>query len=292
MPRRARAHYQSRQETATVVLGPEGCRGPGCRTPPGSAAGCTSCATRWLIRQERPAPSSPPSPPRRHPARTERRMGSATRPLHDPCMGTSGSSRLRSEFSLLSRTTAVIGRGGVTDRSGRRGSWLVERKTCCAATLYSVGSPGTRTMMQASASTTKLPGRRTLSGKRSKDHVMYRVAATSGVSGRPAGQRLPPSLPSAGGRRHHLSHPDTLRDLAGADHPPQGDQQLSSQGDDHCHPRSAAAVGGPLAIPANQRTVLLKDQETPGELDHSAPHPRIPGPRETALAAPRTALVG
>jgi hypothetical protein len=39
------------------------------------------------------------------------------------------------------------------------------------------------------------PGRRALSGKRSKDHVIGRVAATSGTSGWLVGQSLPHALP-------------------------------------------------------------------------------------------------
>src|SRR6266511_3720323 len=176
--------------------------------------------------------------------------------------------------------------------SSQRGSRFAARTMRCAATLYSVGPCRTRTMMQASASTTRLPG-----GGPSLESGP-KTMSSAGLPPPPERQdgwsvspcRTPCRL--SGGRRDRLSQPDPVVNLAGLDHPPQGDQQLAGERHDHRHARPSTPVGGTLAIPSDQGAVLLKDQETPGELDHAAPYPRVSGTGQASLPAPRSALVG
>ena len=81
-----------------------------------------------------------------------------------------------------------------------------------------------------------------------------------------------PSRRSGRRPQHHA-----VRDLAGGDHVPQGDEQLSGEGDDHG--RLARALGGPRAIPLRQRALLLEPEEAPGELDQGICQEFCVGPR-------------
>src|SRR6266853_3617096 len=65
---------------------------------------------------------------------------------------------------------------------------------------------------------------------------------------------------------------DALRNLAGGDEPPQRNEQLASQRDDHCLSGSAARIGGPRPVPLRQRAVLLEHQKAPRQLQHAAAH--------------------
>src|ERR1700716_3393472 len=60
---------------------------------------------------------------------------------------------------------------------------------------------------------------------------------------------------------------EAFRHLAGGHQPPQGDEQLARQRHDHGFARGAAAIGGALAEPADERAILLEDQKAPGQLD-------------------------
>src|SRR3954452_14425166 len=84
------------------------------------------------------------------------------------------------------------------------------------------------------------------------------------------------------GGSHRGTQCDALRQLACCDEPPKRDQQLARQRNNH---RFAAPLGVLSAgiVPARQRTILLKQEEAPGQLDHAMPHPRISGFGEALL---------
>jgi hypothetical protein len=135
------------------------------------------------------------------------------------------------------------------------------------------------------------PGRRSLSGKRFQDHVMYRAATTSGSSGSSASCSLPYSLPDywapTGAAVRKRTPSGTSPVLTKT---PQGDQQLAGQRYDHGHACSATPVPGALPIPSHQSAVLLEDQEAPGELDHAATNQRVPGTRQSPRSRRRDPL--
>src|SRR5215470_6539368 len=71
----------------------------------------------------------------------------------------------------------------------------------------------------------------------------------------------------------------------------QSNEQLACQRDDHGLARANTAIGGAGAIPQGQRTLLLKQQKTPGELDHAAADAGVPGSGEPLFASARAALI-
>src|SRR5262245_50993083 len=93
------------------------------------------------------------------------------------------------------------------------------------------------------------------------------------------------ALPSVCGTQNHA-----LRDYAIVDEAPQGNEQLTRQRDDHLLARAADGLGASFK-PLGQGTLLLEVKETPRELDHSSPHPRVTGSGEPLFAAFAAALV-
>src|ERR1700720_1378361 len=71
---------------------------------------------------------------------------------------------------------------------------------------------------------------------------------------------------------------DALQCLARRDKAPERDHQLACQGDDHRLARAETAIGSAGAVPQCQCAVLLKQQKSPGELDHAAADPGVAGP--------------
>src|SRR5258707_7839917 len=71
---------------------------------------------------------------------------------------------------------------------------------------------------------------------------------------------------------------DALQCLASRDKPPERDQQLACQRDDHRLARAYTAIGSAGLVPLRQCALFLKPQEPPGELDHAAADPSVAGP--------------
>src|SRR5438128_10066739 len=69
------------------------------------------------------------------------------------------------------------------------------------------------------------------------------------------------------------------------------DQQLASQGDDHRLARARTAIGSTGLVPQCQCALLLKQQETPSELDHAAADPGVAGSGEPLFPPLCAALV-
>lgn len=85
-------------------------------------------------------------------------------------------------------------------------------------------------------------------------------------------------------------HGGALDDDAGAGEFPQGDEQLSGEGDDEPLARGLAAhAGKPLTIPARQRRLRLMDEPQPGKLKPCLAQPRIAGLRHPLLMGDRSA---
>ncbi len=63
-------------------------------------------------------------------------------------------------------------------------------------------------------------------------------------------------------------------DLAGCDHPPQGDEQLAGESDDQDRLADTLDLGAG-AIPLGERAFLLEQQKPPGELNQPATNPGI-----------------
>ena len=72
---------------------------------------------------------------------------------------------------------------------------------------------------------------------------------------------------------------DAVRTLTGGDHAPQGDEQLSGEGDDHGGLARALGAAGPRPIPLRERALLLEPEEAPGELDQGICQEFCVGPR-------------
>jgi hypothetical protein len=88
-----------------------------------------------------------------------------------------------------------------------------------------------------------------------------------------------------------LAQQDTLWDFASGDHAPQRDEQLAGKSNDHRRLARAPGAVGPVPEPLCQSTVLLKQQEAPGELNQTATCAGIacallsePGPLAVAVA--------
>src|SRR6516162_5853063 len=77
---------------------------------------------------------------------------------------------------------------------------------------------------------------------------------------------------------------DALGHHAIADEVPQGDEQLTRQGDDHLLARATGVLGARLK-PLGQGALLLVVEKAPRELDHPPPHPSIAGSGKPFLAA-------
>src|SRR5947207_9515419 len=87
-----------------------------------------------------------------------------------------------------------------------------------------------------------------------------------------------PALPGPSARR---TQDDALQCLASGDKAPERNDEFACQRDDHGLARANTAIGGAGAIPQCERTLLLKHQKAPGELDHAAADRALP-----ALASP------
>src|SRR5260370_7546623 len=74
---------------------------------------------------------------------------------------------------------------------------------------------------------------------------------------------------------------DALQCLASRDKPPERDQQLACQRDDHRLARAYTAIGSAGLVPLRQCALFLKPQEPPGRLDHAPPHPALPPSAKT-----------
>src|SRR5262245_65303172 len=94
------------------------------------------------------------------------------------------------------------------------------------------------------------------------------------------------SLPSVCG-----TEDDALGHDAVAHEVPQGDEQLAGQGHDHLLARGAGIRGASFK-PLDQGALLLKLEEAPGELDHSASHPSVTGSGEPLLPGAASTFVG
>src|SRR6476646_8865745 len=68
-----------------------------------------------------------------------------------------------------------------------------------------------------------------------------------------------------------------LQCFASRDKPPERDQQLACQRDDHRLARAYTAIGSAGLVPLRQCALFLKPQEPPGELDHAAADPGVAG---------------
>ena len=79
--------------------------------------------------------------------------------------------------------------------------------------------------------------------------------------------------------------------FAGRGEPPQDDEELARQRDDHRLARSAARVRGSHPIPRAQRTAFLVRHMAPGEFDHPAAHAGVACFGEASLASSLAALV-
>src|SRR5260370_30238578 len=148
-------------------------------------------------------------------------------------------------------------------------------------------------MMHACASGGKAPGRRVHSGSRRKGHVFRRITATSDVVGSPPGCQTVNCVGVAEAARSSAGRTqlDALRHLAGGRQPPQCDEQLARQRDDHGFARGAAAISGALAEPPDEPAVLLEDQKAPSQLDHAAANTAVAGAGQSLLAPALTAFV-
>jgi len=69
------------------------------------------------------------------------------------------------------------------------------------------------------------------------------------------------------------------------------DEQLACQRDDHRFARGGTVIGSAGLVPPRQCAVLLKPQESPGELDHTAADPGIACFGEPLFPPLRPALV-
>ena len=210
------------------------------------------------------------------------------------------SATTRRSLALTVPSTAAssnaVGRAG--SASGRseltiRGEPAFRARIYRATTLYSVG-PRTRTMMQSCASVAKLRSGGPILCYGVISHGVHRVTATSNRHWRPvtSGQTGPKLL----GAFYVLlslcgTQNDAVRHHALPHEPPQGDQKLARQGHDHGL-ASAAGVLGAGSEPLCQGAVLLEQEKSPRQLDHAPPNPRIPGSRQSFLAALLPALVG
>src|SRR4249919_3142297 len=155
-------------------------------------------------------------------------------------------------------------------------------------------APRTRTMMQSCASAAKLRGGGPILCYGVIGHGVHRVTATSNRHRRPVTSgRAGPKLLGAFCvlRSLYGTQNDAVRHHALPYEPPQGDQKLARQGHDHGL-ASAAGVLGTGSEPLRQGAVLLEQEESPRQLDHAPPNPRIPGSRQPFLAALLPALVG
>src|SRR3954453_11553080 len=84
---------------------------------------------------------------------------------------------------------------------------------------------------------------------------------------------------------------DALQCLASGDKPPERNDQFACQRNDHGLACANTAIGGAGPVPPCQRTLLLKSQKAPGELDHAAADPGVAGSGEPLFAPFRAALV-
>ena len=83
---------------------------------------------------------------------------------------------------------------------------------------------------------------------------------------------------------------DALWHHALGDEAPERDQQFAGQGHDQL--LAGVPVGaGALPVPLHERTVRLKPEKAPGELDHAVAHASIAGTCQSALTALGTALI-
>jgi hypothetical protein len=71
---------------------------------------------------------------------------------------------------------------------------------------------------------------------------------------------------------------------------PEGDQQLSGQGNDQYLPDSAAIELDPLMEPLCQYRTWLMPHPQPGKLDHRCSQPRVPGFGDALFVSDRSAL--
>ncbi len=155
----------------------------------------------------------------------------------------------------------TAGRGGLNEPRGAH-HWHAKLRV---ASLYSVGpilGPDHEAIIRFGG---EAPRRRAHSNERFDDHVPARVTTTSDRD-RPARQ---------GGIRRACRNSvfctryfaqqsgcwpqhDTVRNFTGGDHAPEGDQQLTGEGDDHLRLACAIRSLGPAAEPLSQSAVLLK----------------------------------
>ena len=84
---------------------------------------------------------------------------------------------------------------------------------------------------------------------------------------------------------------DALQCLASRDKPPERDQQLACQRDDHRLARAYTAIGSAGLVPLRQCALFLKPQEPPGELDHAAADPGVAGSGKALFPSLGAALV-
>src|SRR5260370_32317392 len=84
---------------------------------------------------------------------------------------------------------------------------------------------------------------------------------------------------------------DALQCLARRDKPPERDQQLARQRDDHRLARAYTAIGSAGLVPLRQCALFLKPQEPPGELDHAAAGPGVAGSGKALFPSLGAALV-
>ena len=152
-------------------------------------------------------------------------------------------------------------------RGARHWGASSRRKLVCGRSVWIL------TMMQSCASAAKLRGGGPHSLRRHLCHVtcrfpppriVNRQSALNRQRERRIGKRCCSQRPSA-----CRTQDDALQCLAGRDKPPERDQQLACQRDNHRLARAGSAVGSTGLVPPGQCALLLKPQKAPGELDQA-----------------------
>src|SRR5829696_10015753 len=176
-----------------------------------------------------------------------------------------------------------------------RGELAIGRAGHRATTLYSVGPQGPNhdAAMRISG---EAPGRRVQSEQRLEGQPFVRRTATSDhprqlTTRTPMSAEAFTSWTAGVSRSRCRAQDDALRRLAGGHEAPQGDQELPCEGHDHGLARATTGVRGARPIPLRQGTVLLEQQEAPGQLHHATPNAGVTHLSQAFLPPFGTALV-